>query len=290
MTQNRQIKYHWLTQLYVKVALRTATTIYNLGTSVPTIGIFAVLAAISSTQHYWSRRCIEEPSYSSVPHNSSAMTQSLGDKMSSTIIAQSADASLYGLHNADPDILDPIDPKDWFLLGDPSASAAPYTNSSKPTTSGTSTPLRLHIPWLRKTEYLSREGIQHTSSSQESCVILFIWFYLDGLAKAEVIGYPVMIKASEGGGGNGILKVDHPDAFKNALHAIAGEISACHLEVQLLTYQYGNAISLFRRANYSIQHHYQKIIEKAPITIAKEDTFEQTTLAPNPGSGDAKTS
>lgn len=46
----------------------------------------------------------------------------------------------------------------------------------------------------------------------------------EGLAKAETIGYPIMIKASEGGGGKGIRKVDHPDAFKNAFHAVAGEI------------------------------------------------------------------
>jgi acetyl-CoA carboxylase/biotin carboxylase 1 len=46
----------------------------------------------------------------------------------------------------------------------------------------------------------------------------------DGLKKAEQIGWPVMIKASEGGGGKGIRKVDEPDAFKNAYHAVAGEI------------------------------------------------------------------
>lgn len=46
----------------------------------------------------------------------------------------------------------------------------------------------------------------------------------EGLQRAEQIGYPVMIKASEGGGGKGIRKVEHPDAFKNAFHAVAGEI------------------------------------------------------------------
>jgi acetyl-CoA carboxylase/biotin carboxylase 1 len=45
-----------------------------------------------------------------------------------------------------------------------------------------------------------------------------------GLAKAEEIGWPVMIKASEGGGGKGIRKVERADAFKNAYHAVAGEI------------------------------------------------------------------
>ncbi|KAI4523307.1 hypothetical protein K525DRAFT_254691 [Schizophyllum commune Loenen D] len=112
----------------------------------------------------------------------------------------------------------------------------------------------------------------------------------EGLQRAEQIGYPVMIKASEGGGGKGIRKVEHPDAFKNAFHAVAGEIpgspifimklagQARHLEVQLLADQYGNAISLFGR-DCSVQRRHQKIIEEAPVTIAKEETFEQMERA-----------
>ncbi|KZP16603.1 acetyl CoA carboxylase [Athelia psychrophila] len=112
----------------------------------------------------------------------------------------------------------------------------------------------------------------------------------DGLVKAEKIGWPVMIKASEGGGGKGIRMVAEPEAFKNAYHAVAGEIpgspifimklagQARHLEVQLLADQYGNAISLFGR-DCSVQRRHQKIIEEAPVTIAKEETFAQMERA-----------
>ncbi|KAF7770541.1 hypothetical protein Agabi119p4_6515 [Agaricus bisporus var. burnettii] len=112
----------------------------------------------------------------------------------------------------------------------------------------------------------------------------------DGLKRAEQIGWPVMIKASEGGGGKGIRKVERPDQFKNAFHAVEGEIpgspifimklagQARHLEVQLLADQYGDAISLFGR-DCSVQRRHQKIIEEAPVTIANEDTFERMEQA-----------
>lgn len=107
----------------------------------------------------------------------------------------------------------------------------------------------------------------------------------DGLAKAKVIGFPVMIKASEGGGGKGIRKVVREEDFKAAYHQVEGEIpgspifimklagNARHLEVQLLADQYGNNISLFGR-DCSVQRRHQKIIEEAPVTIAKPDTFQ----------------
>ncbi|KAF0496183.1 acetyl-CoA carboxylase [Gigaspora margarita] len=107
----------------------------------------------------------------------------------------------------------------------------------------------------------------------------------DGLNRSTKIGFPVMIKASEGGGGKGIRKVENPDNFKQAFEQVRGEVpgspifimklagNARHLEVQVLADQYGNAISLFGR-DCSVQRRHQKIIEEAPVTIAKNDTFK----------------
>lgn len=107
----------------------------------------------------------------------------------------------------------------------------------------------------------------------------------EGLEKAKDIGFPVMIKASEGGGGKGIRQATGEADFEALYKAAANEIpgspifimklagNARHLEVQLLADQYGNNISLFGR-DCSVQRRHQKIIEEAPVTIAKADTFK----------------
>ncbi|XP_058834759.1 acetyl-CoA carboxylase isoform X2 [Topomyia yanbarensis] len=111
-----------------------------------------------------------------------------------------------------------------------------------------------------------------------------------GLIAAGKIGFPVMIKASEGGGGKGIRRVDIPDEFPALFRQVQAEVpgspifvmklarGARHLEVQLLADQYGNAISLFGR-DCSIQRRHQKIIEEAPAIIAEPEVFEDMEKA-----------
>ncbi|KAI0793721.1 RNA polymerase II-associated [Fomes fomentarius] len=70
--------------------------------------------------------------------------------------------------NPDPNNLPKLDPKDQFLLGDPASSAGSFLGPGP--SSGASTPLSSsvpHVPWLRKTEYLSRDGAMRSSLSQE---------------------------------------------------------------------------------------------------------------------------
>jgi acetyl-CoA carboxylase/biotin carboxylase 1 len=112
---------------------------------------------------------------------------------------------------------------------------------------------------------------------RQACVT----FVEEGLAAAEKVGYPLMIKASEGGGGKGIRSVVKAEEFAVNFDFVQREVPgspvflmqlagcARHLEVQLLADEYGQAISLFGR-DCSVQRRHQKIIEEAPVTVVPE--------------------
>lgn len=149
------------------------------------------------------------------------------------------------------------------------------------------------LPWsgdgitLEKIESDAESGISiSTDIYNKACI-----FHADeGLEHARRIGFPVMIKASEGGGGKGIRAVfqekDFTSAFEQCLREVPGSPifmmkladNARHLEVQVLSDRFGNSISLFGR-DCSVQRRHQKIIEEAPITIAPQETTEKMEQA-----------
>ncbi|RUR31640.1 acetyl/propionyl/methylcrotonyl-CoA carboxylase subunit alpha [Vreelandella nanhaiensis] len=97
--------------------------------------------------------------------------------------------------------------------------------------------------------------------------------------EADKIGYPVMLKASAGGGGKGMRVVEKSEAFQAALEGCRRESRAAfsddrmliekylvqprHVEVQVFCDSHGNGVYLFER-DCSVQRRHQKVLEEAP--------------------------
>ncbi len=106
------------------------------------------------------------------------------------------------------------------------------------------------------------------------------------LARAEEIGFPVLIKASAGGGGKGMRIVENAAAFKDQMERAMSEAQTAfgdpsvfiekyvtsprHIEVQILADRHGNCIHLFER-ECSIQRRHQKVVEEAPSSFVNEE-------------------
>jgi len=97
--------------------------------------------------------------------------------------------------------------------------------------------------------------------------------------EAERIGFPVLIKASAGGGGKGMRRVERAEDFAAALASCQREAKASfgddhvlveryvtrprHVEIQVFADSHGNAVYLFER-DCSVQRRHQKVLEEAP--------------------------
>ncbi len=104
------------------------------------------------------------------------------------------------------------------------------------------------------------------------------------------IPYPILIKASAGGGGKGMRVVTSPAEFADAVQAARGEARSSfgddhilveqyftdihHVEIQILGDQHGNILHLFER-ECSIQRRHQKIIEESPSPLIQNDKLRQ---------------
>ena len=104
----------------------------------------------------------------------------------------------------------------------------------------------------------------------------------DALQVAIEVGFPVLVKASAGGGGKGMRVVEKKEDFISALQMAQNEArnafgddsvfiekyvgSPRHIEIQLMADNYGNACYLFER-ECSIQRRHQKLVEEAPSAV-----------------------
>ncbi|OHX68167.1 acetyl-CoA carboxylase biotin carboxylase subunit [Flammeovirga pacifica] len=105
-------------------------------------------------------------------------------------------------------------------------------------------------------------------------------------AMAKEIGYPILIKASAGGGGKGMRVVNEPKEFISQMERAVSEAqtsfgdgavfiekyiqSPRHIEIQILADKKGNTVHLFER-ECSIQRRHQKVIEEAPSCVLTEE-------------------
>jgi acetyl-CoA carboxylase biotin carboxylase subunit len=117
---------------------------------------------------------------------------------------------------------------------------------------------------------------------------------VEALKAAEAIGYPVMIKASAGGGGKGIRLVERPEDIERAFCTASAEAEKAfgdgrvymekylapskHIEVQLLADQEGHIVCLGER-ECSIQKNHQKLIEESPSPGVTPGTREKLIAA-----------
>jgi acetyl-CoA carboxylase biotin carboxylase subunit len=110
------------------------------------------------------------------------------------------------------------------------------------------------------------------------------------LQTAKKIGYPVLIKASSGGGGKGMRVAENPDALANNILIARAEAESAfgdpsvylekylanprHVEVQLLGDKFGNVVHLGER-ECSIQRRHQKLIEESPCDSLSPELRER---------------
>ncbi|MXZ54136.1 MAG: pyruvate carboxylase [Acidimicrobiaceae bacterium] len=101
----------------------------------------------------------------------------------------------------------------------------------------------------------------------------------EAVAKAAEVGFPLFVKASSGGGGRGMRRVERPDALAEAVQAAQREAGSAfgdstvfleeamtgvrHIEAQVLADAAGDVVHLYER-DCSVQRRFQKVVEMAP--------------------------
>ncbi len=129
-------------------------------------------------------------------------------------------------------------------------------------------------------ELMKREDVPVIPGSEGSITGL-----KEALKIAEKIGYPVMLKASAGGGGKGIRVVNNEKEMEMSYNIVKQEAKNSfnddeiyiekyirnprHVEIQIMADEYGNVVHLGER-DCTIQRNHQKIIEETPSSVVDE--------------------
>ncbi|MBI3718807.1 MAG: acetyl-CoA carboxylase biotin carboxylase subunit [Sphingobacteriales bacterium] len=112
----------------------------------------------------------------------------------------------------------------------------------------------------------------------------------EAIAVADKIGYPILIKASAGGGGKGMRIVDRPEDMKEQMERAISEATSSfgdgsvfiekyvtsprHIEVQVVADKHGNVIHGLER-ECSIQRRHQKVVEETPSSVVTPEMREK---------------
>jgi len=115
---------------------------------------------------------------------------------------------------------------------------------------------------------------------------------IDAKVIAKEIGLPIMIKASAGGGGKGMRKIEKIEDLESGIERAKNESQKAfgnsdvyiekfienpkHIEVQILADEFGNYIHLFER-ECSVQRRHQKVVEEAPSSSLNADLRKKIT-------------
>ncbi len=108
----------------------------------------------------------------------------------------------------------------------------------------------------------------------------------EAITVAKQIGYPVLVKASAGGGGKGMRIVEHEKDLESSMKTAMNEALSSfgdssvfiekfvtkprHIEIQLIADNYGNVVYLMER-ECSVQRRHQKLIEEAPSAVLTDE-------------------
>lgn len=135
------------------------------------------------------------------------------------------------------------------------------------------------------------DKIESKKISKEANVPTLEPIYINNKSENEIekevleLGFPILVKASAGGGGRGMRRLDNMDKLHAILKQMSNEALSAfgdgtlyiekyiddprHIEVQILADHHGNCIHLGER-DCTIQRRYQKLIEEAPSPVLKE--------------------